>query len=300
MKHLSIKYLFISVLALFSITLSAQEAPAAATEPQISAEEFLQSLKPQSGNITLPNKVATIQLKEGFQYLSPESTEKLLVDAWGNPPGNETLGMIIPVSVSPLAENGWGVVITYDEDGYVSDEDADSIDYSELLGDMKEESVAVNEERKKQGYGSMLLVGWAEPPHYDKNTHKYYWAKEFSTDNAEENSLNYNIRILGRKGVLVLNAVAGMNQISTVKAQMPELLAVTEFTDGNRYQDFNAETDHVAEYGLAALVAGGVAAKMGFFAKIAAFFIAFKKFIIIGAVALFGLIGKLLGRKSNN
>lgn len=295
------KYLLISFLALFSITLAAQEAPeAAAAEPQISAEEFLQSLKPQSGNITLPNKVATIQLKEGFQYLSPESTEKLLVDAWGNPPGNETLGMIIPVSVSPLAENGWGVVITYDEDGYVSDEDADSIDYSELLGDMKEESVAVNEERKKQGYGSMLLVGWAEPPHYDKNTHKYYWAKEFSTDNAQENSLNYNIRILGRKGVLVLNAVAGMNQISTVKAQMPELLAVTDFTEGNRYQDFNAETDHVAEYGLAALVAGGVAAKMGFFAKIAALFIAFKKFIIIGAVALFGLIGKLLGRKSNN
>jgi len=294
------KYLLISFLALFSITLSAQEAPEAAAEPQISAEEFLQSLKPQSGNITLPNKVATLQLKEGFQYLSPESTEKLLVDAWGNPPGNETLGMIIPVSVSPLAENGWGVVITYDEDGYVSDEDADSIDYSELLNDMKEESATVNEERKKQGYGSMLLVGWAEPPHYDKNSHKYYWAKEFSTDNTQENSLNYNIRILGRKGVLVLNAVAGMNQISTVKAQMPELLAVTEFTEGNRYQDFNAQTDHVAEYGLAALVAGGVAAKMGFFAKLAAFFIAFKKLIIIGAVALVGFIGKLIGRKSQN
>lgn len=295
------KYLLLSFLALFSISLAAQEAPeAAVAEPQISAEEFLQSLKPQSGNITLPNKVATIQLKEGFQYLSPESTEKLLVDAWGNPPGNETLGMIIPVSVSPLAENGWGVVITYDEDGYVSDEDADSIDYAELLGDMKAESAEVNEERKKQGYGSMLLVGWAEPPHYDKNTHKYYWAKEFSTDNAQENSLNYNIRILGRKGVLVLNAVAGMNQISTVKAQMPELLAVTDFTEGNRYQDFNAETDHVAEYGLAALVAGGVAAKMGFFAKLAALFLAFKKFIIIGAVAVVGLIGKLLGRKSQN
>ncbi len=293
------KLLVIPFLALLSLNLFAQEAPAA-EQPKISAEEFLQSLKPQSGNITLPNQVATINLKEGFQYLSPESTEKLLVDAWGNPPGNETLGMIIPTSVSPLAAEGWGVVITYDEDGYVSDEDADSIDYADLLSDMKEESVAVNEERKKQGYGSMLLVGWAEPPHYDQNTHKYYWAKEFSTDNAGENSLNYNIRILGRKGVLVLNAVAGMNQISNIKMQMPELLAVTEFAQGNRDQDFNADTDHVAEYGLAALVAGGVAAKMGFFAKLAALFLAFKKFIIIGAVALFGLIGKLFSRKSNN
>jgi len=206
--------------------------------------------------------------------------------------------MIIPTDVSPLARDGWGVVITYDEDGYVSDDDADSIDYDDLLTDMKEASAAESEERKKQGYGSMLLVGWAEPPHYDQNTHKYYWAKEYVTDNTAENSLNYNIRILGRKGVLVLNAVAGMGQIASIKQRMPELVAITEFTTGNRYQDFNKDTDHVAEYGLAALVAGGVAAKMGLFAKLAALLIAFKKFIVIGVVALFGLLGKVLGRKS--
>jgi len=294
------KYLLISLFAFFSVNLWAQEpADSAATdEHTMSAEEFMTSLRPQTGTISLPKNIATINLKEGFQYLSPESAERLLVDAWGNPPGNETLGMIIPTDVSPLARDGWGVVITYDEDGYVSDDDADSIDYDDLLTDMKEASAAESEERKKQGYGSMLLVGWAEPPHYDQNTHKYYWAKEYVTDNTAENSLNYNIRILGRKGVLVLNAVAGMGQIASIKQRMPELVAITEFTTGNRYQDFNKDTDHVAEYGLAALVAGGVAAKMGLFAKLAALLIAFKKFIVIGVVALFGLLGKVLGRKS--
>lgn len=296
------KYLFISLLALCSFNICAQGAPepTPADDPRISAEEFMASLKAQSGEITLPNGVATLKLHESFKYLSPESTEKLLVDAWGNPPGNKTLGMIIPTDTSPLEQNGWGVVITYDEDGYVSDKDADSIDYSELLADMKSASKDESEERKKQGYGSMMLVGWAEAPRYDKITHKYFWAKEYATDNTAENSLNYNIRILGRKGVLVLNAVAGMNQIDRIKLKMPELVEVTDFTQGNRYEDFNQDTDHVAEYGLAALVAGGVAAKMGLFAKLAALLIAFKKIIIVGVVAFFGLIGKLFGRKSKS
>ncbi len=307
-------YLVLPFLTLFSLGIAAQALPEetaqalpeetaqalqeeTAAQEQVTAAEFMLSLQPQSGKITLPDNIATLDLSAGFQYLSPESAERLLVDAWGNPPGNETLGMIIPADVSPLEVDGWGVVITYSEDGYVSDKDADQINYDDLLADMQAQSKEANEERKNQGYGSLLLVGWAEPPHYDKAAHKYYWAKEFATDDSEENSLNYNIRILGRQGVLDLNAVAGMNQMAKIKQRMPELIAATEFTSGHRYEDFNASTDKVAEYGLAALVAGGVAAKMGLFAKIGAFLLAFKKFIIIGVVALVGLLGKLLSRK---
>jgi uncharacterized membrane-anchored protein len=286
-------FLLISFL-FFGMTAFADDT--ATENQQMTAEEFMALLKPSEGNISLPGNIATMNLGDKFQYLSPESAEKLLVDAWGNPPGNKTLGMVIPKSPSPLSAEGWGVVITYDEDGYVSDEDADDINYTDLLDDMKEESESINKERINAGYGSMLLVGWAESPVYDKQTHKFYWAKEFKTD-ADVNSLNYNIRVLGRKGVLVLNAVAGMNQMNLIKSEMPDLVAVTEFTKGNRYEEFNAETDHVAEYGLAALVAGGVAAKMGLFAKIGVFLVAFKKFIILGVIAFFGLISSIFKRK---
>lgn len=261
---------------------------------------FLQSLKPQSGNITLPDGVAVLQLGDNFQYLSPQSAEKLLVDAWGNPPGQKTLGMIIPNAVSPLADDGWGVVVSYDEGGYISDEDADDIDYAQLLDDMKAATADANKERKAGGYVPIELVGWAEPPSYDRVTHKFYWAKELATADAPDNVLNYDIRILGRKGALELRVVAGMAQLPAIKAQIPELLAMTNFTEGHRYQDFNADTDHVAEYGLAALVAGGVAAKTGLFAKLAALFIAFKKIFIFVIVAVVGLGAKLLGRKSDH
>jgi uncharacterized membrane-anchored protein len=78
---------------------------------------------------------------------------------------------------------------------------------------------------------------------------------------------------------------------------MKNVTAFTEFTPGNRYTDFNAGTDKVAEYGIAALVAGGVAAKLGFFAKIFALLLAFKKALLIGVAAAGSWIYKLLGRK---
>ena len=48
--------------------------------------------------------------------------------------------MILPAKLSPLSAEGWGVVITYDEDGHVSDEDADQINYADLLKDMQKKA----------------------------------------------------------------------------------------------------------------------------------------------------------------
>jgi len=57
--------------------------------------------------------------------------------------------------VSPVGRDGWGVIITYDEDGHVSDDDADQINYEELLKDMQAGMEEANVERKKQGYDSL-------------------------------------------------------------------------------------------------------------------------------------------------
>lgn len=80
-------------------------------------------------------------------------------------------------------------------------------------------------------------------------------------ERLEARRLNYNIRMLGRRGVLVINVVAGMPQLADVEKATPALLAMVDFQPSHRYADFNADTDKTATYGLAALVAGGVAAK---------------------------------------
>lgn len=271
-------------------------APVEASAPAETAEHFLASLKQQTGTITLPSGIATLKLNDEFYYLDPADTERLLTDGWGNPPGFKTLGMIVPKAVSPLSERGWGVIVSYNNDGHISDEDAAKIDYAELLKQMQEEDVEENKERQKQGYAGLHLLGWAEPPHYDETTHKMYWARTLKADDADQNTLNYSIRVLGREGVLELNAVAAMADLPTIKQELPKVLAFTNFTDGNLYTDFNPSTDKLASYGLAALVAGGIAAKAGLFAKIGIFLLAAKKFLVIGVVALFAVIRKLFNR----
>ncbi|RAS30671.1 MULTISPECIES: DUF2167 domain-containing protein [unclassified Pseudomonas] len=272
-------------------------APTASEQPQQTAEQWLATLKPQHGNITLPSGIASLQLNNAFYYLSPDDTERLLTEGWGNPPGFKTLGMIIPTAVNPLADNGWGVIISYKNDGHISDDDAAKIDYADLLEQMKADDEEDNKARREQGYAGLTLLGWAEPPSYDQATHKMYWARELKAEDADQTTLNYSIRVLGREGVLELNAVAAMADLQTIKQETPKILAFTNFTDGNRYADYDAKTDKLAPYGLAALVAGGIAAKAGLFAKIGVALLAFKKFIVLGLVAIAGFFGKLFKRK---
>ncbi len=285
--------MFKSVLVVV-LLLSSSLALAADEPKKFSEEEFLASLHFQDGKIALPGNMATLDLSREFHYLPPDDAERVLVTGWGNPPGTKSLGLIVPAAVSLLDDAGWAVVVTYDKDGHVNDDDASKIDFDDLLKEMQEGVVKANEERKKQGYPAMQLVGWAERPSYSAETHKLYWAKELQTS-APEHTLNYNVRVLGREGVLVLNAVAGMSQIGTVREEMKKVTAFTEFTAGNRYTDFNASTDKTAEYGIAALVAGGVAAKLGLFGKLFAVLLAFKKLFVLGVLAAAGYVAKLFG-----
>ena len=88
-----------------------------------------------------------------------------------------------------------------------------------------------------------------------------------------------------------------MNQIDQVRTDMRPLLDVAEFNEGYRYAEFDKKTDRLAEYGLGALIAGGVAAKLGLFGKLFALLVAFKKVILVGLIAAGSWIAKLFGKK---
>jgi uncharacterized membrane-anchored protein len=125
-----------------------------------------------------------------------------------------------------------------------------------------------------------------------------YWAKEIKFGNqAGTNTLNYNLRILGRGGVLTLNAIASMAQLPEIEKSTPIILGMVDFTEGNRYADYKPGVDKAATYGLAALVAGGIAAKTGLLKGLWIAVLALKKFIIIGLAALAGWLKKIFGRK---
>ena len=191
-----------------------------------------------------------------------------------------------------LTDGAWAVIVTYDEDGFVKDDEAAKIDYTKLLGDMRKSIADENKNRTKEGYEAIQLVGWAAPPRYDSTSHKLYWAKELQFGTDSSHTLNYNIRALGRRGVLVLNAVAGIDALANVETGMKDVLGFVTFNEGHRYTDFVPGKDKVAAYGIGALIVGSMAAKAGLFKGLIALLIAAKKVIVVGAVALAGAIAK--------
>jgi uncharacterized membrane-anchored protein len=262
-------------------------------------EEIASKLKFQQGEIKLKDGLATLKVPANFRYLDPDQTDTVLVQLWGNPPRQEkTLGMLFPAEISPASPESWGVVITYDEDGYVKDDEASSIKYDDLLKEMQEGTREANQERTKQGYDAVELIGWAAPPRYDQAAHKLYWAKELSFGGAPEHTLNYDIRALGRRGVLSLNAVASMGQLQAIQKDMQQVLGFVEFNEGHRYGDYVAGMDKVAAYGIGGLIAGKLAAKAGLFKLLLVFAAKFWKLLVVAAAAIGALAKKLLsGRK---
>ena len=271
------------------------------TAVQPFAADHAPSFKWKTGKIEIGDNIALINLPSDFRYLDPKQSKMVIEDLWSNPKGSAdgVLGMIFPLTMDPISDDSWGIVITYEDSGFVKDDDADNIDYDELLSTMQNEIKDANTERKKAGYASLELVGWATQPHYDKATHKLFWAKELKFEGNNENTLNYNFRILGRKGVLVLNAVSGMKQLNEIESKSEALLASVNFTDGNRYAEYVPGKDRAAEFGIAALIAGGAAAaaKTGLLKSLWIGILAFKKFIILGLIAAAGFVKKFVFSK---
>ncbi|MRG45601.1 DUF2167 domain-containing protein [Chitinophaga sp. SYP-B3965] len=224
---------------------------------------------------------AVLNVPKGFRYLDPAQSHRLLEEVWGNPPGSETLGMLLPDSLGPADPTCYAFDIAFEKMGYVKDEDADKIDYDELLKDLQKETKERNPDRLKQGYPAIEFVGWAAKPYYDKANKTLHWARELEFGGSPEHTLNYNVRILGRKGVLSLNAIGDMTHLGVIKQNIPAILQSATFSEGHAYADFDSNADEIAAVTIGGLVAGKVLAKVGFFAIILKF----------GKVIVFGLIG---------
>lgn len=261
------------------------------------------SLQWKTGTITLKGGLAKINLTSDFRYLDSSDSDKVLRQMWGNRTSEGVLGMIFPADIGPLDKESWAVVIQYDDSGYVKDDDAEKINYDDLLKQMKKEAGGENP--------PVELVGWAAPPHYDKAAHKLYWAKDIKFDGERDDTLNYDIRILGRHGVLVLKAVAGMDQFDAIDKRIPAVLAMVDFQPGNTYGEFDPKIDKIAEYGLATLIAGGAigaALKLGLFGLLLKYIVvvalALKKLLIVVIVAIVGAVkalwGKITGKSNKN
>lgn len=235
-------------------------------------------------------KVAEIKLPEKFRFIGEQDTQRML-QLMQNPTSGDELGLIMPGSDA----DPWFVVFEFSEVGYVKDDDKDSLDADAMLDSIRRGTAAGNKEREKRGWPTMEITGWAHPPHYDDQSQNLEWAINATSEGHEV--VNYNTRILGRKGVMEVSLVVDPSRLQAVLPEFKALLRGYYFTPGNKYAEFKSG-DKIAEYGLAALVTGGAAAvalKTGILQKFWKLIVA----AVIGVVAVFrGVIRRLFGGSS--
>lgn len=277
----------------------AQDADPAQNQKQDPVQSFVDSLAFRDGEIAVPEAHARLKLGEGFRYLEKADARRVLEDFWGNPADDTVLGMLVPASDPLGTDHSWAVILTWSDDGHVSDADAAEIDYTQLLADMQQETRDAAPALKEAGYPTAELVGWAQPPRYDAVGKRLHWAKHLQFEGQDGGTLNYDIRVLGREGYLSMNAVADVADLERVNAGMAEVLSMAEFDEGQRYADFNEDTDKTAAYGLAALVGGGLAAKSGLLAKLGLLLAKGWKLVFLAGIGIVALVGKLRGKNKD-
>lgn len=230
--------------------------------------------------------VAEINVPEGYEFADGDGARKVN-ELSGNPSNGSELGVMVPLGHAD-ADN-WAIFFEFDETGYVKDDEKTSIDAGKLMDSIKKGTEQENEERKKRGWVPFHVLDWQLKPFYDQTTNNLTWSIIGEAENEKhDRTINYNTRILGRRGVMRTDLVLDPSLSATVPAKYNELMKGFHFTAGSRYADF-VKGDKVAEYGLTALIAGGataVALKTGLFAKLLALLAGLWKVIAVGLAAL--------------
>lgn len=250
------------------------------------------------GTIALQGGMAQVVVPPGYYFLGPADARHVIETLWGNPADPSILGLLVPAAMSTLGDKDWAVTVQYDPMGYVSDADATGYDYASLLKTMQDDAQAGNADRKAHGFDEITLLGWAEPPSYDQASRKLYWAKRLQFSNAPGETLNYNIRALGRKGVLVVNFIGGMDQLAEIKAAAPVVGGAVSFTQGNTYADYLPDVDTVAAVGIGGLIAGKVLSSTGVLAVALILLKKFGIFLVVGLAWVWRKVKSGFGVKS--
>ncbi len=231
---------------------------------------------PASGDVGSRSK---IQIPDGARLL-PESSGGRFLELTGNlPEPGDTV----------LIRNDWWATLSFSDSGYVKDDE--KLDPDALLASMRKSEEGANEERAKRGIPALTIDGWIVPPHYDPATKYLEYGLKLHSSDSPRPVVNYTMRLLSRRGYETVTLVTRPETLTQDVQDLHQVLGGFSFNPGETYGEFRAG-DHVAEFGLGALVLGGAAAaavKAGWFKGLIAALVAGWKLVAAAVVA--GLAG---------
>lgn len=236
---------------------------------------------------------AKLNVPAGQLFLDGSTTRQLM-ESVGEPTSGNEVGFLRPTN------GNWSVYFEYADVGYVKDDEKDKLDADKLLKSIKSGNDAANEQRQRNGIPPLIVEGWQQEPRYDPTTHNLTWCILASVEGKK--LLNYNTRLLGRKGYMSVTLVCDPDELPSTLTDYNALLAGYKFNQGDTYAEYKSG-DKIAKYGLGALVLGGAAvgaAKLGLFAWLAVFLKKGWKVIVFALVAVAAGAKKILNKITGN
>ncbi|NSL91110.1 DUF2167 domain-containing protein [Chitinophaga sp. Mgbs1] len=210
------------------------------------------SFKYQYGEIPLSNG-AVLSVPAGYRFLDAAQGRVLVETLWGNASNPDCLGVLLPVQSGREVS---GIVISNDTTGYLSEQEALHINYTLLMHRMNQQLYQENIWRRLHGYSVATEMKWAFLPYYNRQDNTLHLARLLHFSDAPREVVNYEMRILSRKGALCFNAIAPPAQLNHIREVLPMLAKQVHFTAGNAYLDFNPRTDQLAWWTSEILMAG--------------------------------------------
>jgi uncharacterized membrane-anchored protein len=271
------------------------QTEATKTELKSAVEEANKALVRGPSKIAIADE-ANFALPANQGFVSAAAAVRYLRALGNNVDEKSLVGLIVPLA----DRENWFAVLSFERSGYVRDDDAKNWNPDDILKSLRDGTERSNSGRRERGLPELEVTGWAETPAYDAKTHRLVWSaitRAKGQSASAPNGVNYRTLALGRDGYLSLTMVTQLSSLPTDKPIATALLADIDYLDGKRYVDFNSATDHVAEYGLAALIAGVAVKKLGLFAVIAAFAVKFFKVGLLALLAFGASVRRLFKRK---
>jgi uncharacterized membrane-anchored protein len=238
---------------------------------------------------------ATLHVPATMLFVPPAEAGRVL-RAWGNKVGHDPVGMLFGSG----QDDQWAIVIRFVQDGYIKDDDAKDWDADKMLESIRDNVEEANKDRMSRGFPEMEVTGWVARPVYDAATHRLVSSlgqRQKGSPPGPDEPVNYITYALGRSGYFSLEMLTNRATVAHDRDAAALALGGLVYNDGHRYTDFDASTDHVAEYGLAALVGVVAAKKLGLLAVAGAFLLKFAKIGVLAVAGLGAWATKLIKKK---
>ena len=293
----------------------ADPTPAAAPVAQAPTNETLAYAALLAQGVRGPVEVrladrATMWLPANRVYLDGEQARKLL--GAGKNWDDATQGVVLPVTSRP----DWMAYVSLVDDGYISDQDAKTMDPEAVLGTYKAKVAAENPARARQGLPPLEVTGWMEAPRYDAR-HRLsscIGATALGSKNPDDWIVNCSSFALGDQGALKIVVAGQEANYQRFRGESGALIDTIVYDKGKGYDDADLATAKTAPYGLIALMTGDTnfkkvtvaqpaapAQKLGLIALIIVYALKFGKILLFGMAAAFAFVRwKALKRKSDD